>query len=98
MVWVSKTLTTGESGPENAPDHVVGLRIARCFAAAPPLGNRIKHIICNGFSCGKQEVEETIVPAIFNICSGAKITIGQKATLWRPKKTIREFLGTSPTR
>jgi hypothetical protein len=63
MVWVRKTVTTGESDPENAPGHVVGLRVAGYFVVEAPLGNRIKHIIWAGFSCGQQEVKQKIHPA-----------------------------------
>jgi hypothetical protein len=47
MVEVRKMLTTRESDPENAPGHAI----------EPPLGNRIKYIVRDGFSCGKHNVE-----------------------------------------
>jgi hypothetical protein len=66
MLWVRQTLTTGESDPENAPGYAVGLLVAWCFAAEPPLRNRTEHLICNGLSCRNQEVEEKNVPAVLN--------------------------------
>jgi hypothetical protein len=74
-------MTTGEFDPEKAPGHTVGSRVAECFAAEPPLGNRICHIVCCGFPCGKQEVEEKTVPAVLKVLfSGAKVTFGQKGS------------------
>jgi hypothetical protein len=45
MVWVRKTLTIGESDPQNVPGHAVGFLVAGYFAAEPPLGKRIKHVL-----------------------------------------------------
>jgi hypothetical protein len=53
-------LTSGKSDREIAPDHTVGLRVAECFVGEPPLGNQTKHIVCDGFSCGKQQVKEKL--------------------------------------
>jgi hypothetical protein len=76
MVWMRQTLMTGESDRENAAGHKVEMRVAGHFAAGS-LGNRIKHIVCDLFSCGKPEIDEKIVPAVLNICfSGAKVTFG----------------------
>jgi hypothetical protein len=41
----------------------------------PPLGDRIKHIACDSFSCSKREVSP-----ILNFFSRAKVIFGQKAT------------------
>jgi hypothetical protein len=61
LAWsYCKTVTIGESDPESAPGHVIGLRVAECFAGEPPLRNRISHFVCGNFSCGEQEVEEKI--------------------------------------
>jgi hypothetical protein len=60
MVWVRQTLTTGESDPTIAPSHAVGLLAAGCLSAEPPLENRTKRIVCDGFSDGKQEVQEKL--------------------------------------
>jgi hypothetical protein len=82
MVWLRKILTTGESDPENAHAHAVGLQITECFAVGHPLGNRTSHIVCYGFSYGNQELEEKIVPAFLNVLvSSPKVTFGQKVTL-----------------
>jgi hypothetical protein len=81
MVWARRTLTTGESDPENALGQAVGLRVAECFRVEPPFGNPISYIVCQGFSSGKQEVEEKIAPAVLNVFfSDATVTFGQKNT------------------
>jgi hypothetical protein len=74
MVCVRETLTTAESDPKDAPDHPVRLRVAGHFAGEPSLGNRIRYIVFDGFSCGKQDLEEKTVPAFLNVFfSGAKV-------------------------
>jgi hypothetical protein len=64
---VRKTLKTDKSDLENTLGHAVGLQIAGYFAVDPPLENRIKHIVCDDFSCGKQKAEEKIVSAVLSI-------------------------------
>jgi hypothetical protein len=50
--------------------------------AEPPLGNRIKHIVCASLSCGKQQVEEKIRPVVFIVFfSGAKSRSAQRSPL-----------------
>jgi uncharacterized membrane protein len=88
MVWVRETLTTGEPYPEYSSGHTIGLQVAGYFAIEPPLGYPIKYIVCDGFSCGKQEVDEKIGPVLLNVfTSGAKLTFGRKAiplySMWR---------------
>jgi hypothetical protein len=69
---VRQTLTTGESDPGNGPGHAVGLQVAGYFAVEPRFGNRIKHVVCVGFSCGKQDVEEKTVLLFFTPSFRAK--------------------------
>jgi hypothetical protein len=55
IMWDGETLTTGESAADNEQGHAIVLGVAVCFGTEPLLGNRVKLIVCGGFSCGHQE-------------------------------------------
>jgi hypothetical protein len=95
MVWVRKTLTTGESDPENALGHAVGLRVAEWFVVEPPLGNQISHTVCCAFSCGNQDVEEKIVPVMLSIFfRSPKSPLAEKLPLCTVYQPVSVALGT----
>jgi hypothetical protein len=65
------------------------LWVAGYFAAEPLLGNRIEHMFCDGFSCGKQDIKEKIIPAVLNVFfSATKVTFRQKAILLYSRKGV----------
>jgi hypothetical protein len=72
LVWLRKTLTAGESDPENAPCYGIGLPVADCFSVESAFGNRISRIVCDIFSCGTREAEEKIVSAALNVFLSTK--------------------------
>jgi hypothetical protein len=68
------------------------------IVAEPPLGNRIKHIVCADLSRGKQDVEEKIFCCLYCLFSARKSHLRRKGHRsepctrfkWRIPFTVRE--------